>query len=295
MKKAGYNEIQSELSRLKKEYGLFKRSAFFMIGYLLIIILIAVLVKNVYLIMVLLFAAVLVQVFLVRRFQKQYTRDFRLSNLRLTTARMLETDEISEKSGGRVDAELTERAELIPCSKEKDSFMAYMGMDGKYKGIPVCTADVTFREDFRLVEKGRNRAHINCGCWIHLDLAEENPYDFRIIHELAVPTPMLMNWMKERLQLRQIPASEKELSAEYYILSRRDELPGDGFFKSFRKLQEYTPGYCAVSVRGKSLDVFIRNRVLNRAVSITEGPDEKGLMLEAMPEIEKIREMSSCL
>ncbi len=250
-------------------------------------------------------AAVLVHLFGFRRASKVYTAELNRDNILFTTARTIGATELEPESGAGITTKTLQNAQMIPFEEDKKSQPGiYNGITGQAGDKKVTVCDVVLPETFSLRERGKKRVFQNCGSWIHVELGDadkDRAYNFRILHDGVIPTPIQQAFFGNKRSLEKVLASKLGLSADYYVFRGTQEgdpeakLPTEKFAHRFADLQNYTTGETAVSVRGNVMDVFIRNRFLAMPVSVKEKPDEKWLTFDPLPELAKVLELADLL
>lgn len=284
-------EAKKAAEKLQEMYRRYKMSVFAMIGILILAA--AGIFWNRYLGLVILLLAVLYQLFYLRKLQKHYTQLCTSSNLACTLEKKLSAAAAEEQGGAGIDIETVTRAELLPVDAGKEKACFYWGLQGKQGSYPVEICDATFAESYKLTEKGKKRTFVNCGCWMHFTLPQDSGMDLRIWDQDVIPMPMRKSFLEQHPALHLLPSEQTPFLDEGMYVYTKDNAvgPGDDFYRLLKKLRGYTPGKLAVSIRGSSADVFIRNRFLSRPVSMSEAADEKWLSLDPMPELSYVQEM----
>lgn len=285
-------EAKKAAEELQGMYKRYKMSVFAMIG---ILIFAAVgIFWNRYVGLVILLLAVLYQLLYLRKLQKKYTKQCTAGNLACTLEKKLGAAPAEERGSAGINMEMVTKAELLPVDAGADKVGFYWGLQGKQGSYPVQLSDATFAESYQLTEKGKKRTFINCGCWMHFTLPEDSGMDLRIWDQDVIPMPMRKAFLEQHSALRLLSAEEAPFLDEgMYVYAAEDNAvrPGDDFYRLLKKLRGYTPGKLAISIRGASADIFIRNRFLSRAVSMSEPVNEKWLSLDPMPELSYVQEL----
>lgn len=172
-------EPKEIIQALINEYKTYKKASFLIIPILAIAA--AATFFNRVLSLVLLAAAVIYQIFYLRKKQKNYLASVTRENLLLTTAKKLHSDAPLPQSGGEITAATIHEAELITLSDDKAKPYFAQGMSGTYKDVPISVCDATLPCFFKLKEKGKKRIHMNSGAWFHLTLPKKTDLDFRLL------------------------------------------------------------------------------------------------------------------
>lgn len=242
--------------------------------------------------------ALFLHLFIVRPQQKAYVNAFIQANLEHTLCPKLGADTASEKSSSHITAELLKSAHLMPFRQESGTPLLCWELSGCLRGFSVSLCDATLAQDFKLVEKGKNRIHFNTGVWTHIELSKDTGMNFRLLHETSVPTPIRMEFFSRESLLTPSKINDPELAKSFVLYHPVTEvspaLPGR-FLSELKKLVEYTPGYVAISVHGNQMDVFIRGRFLARPVSVRLAPTEAQLNFDPFPELLYLMDLAGTL
>ncbi len=284
-------EAKKSAEKLQGMYKRYKISVFAMIGILVLAA--AGIFWNRYIGLIILLLAVLYQLLYLRRLQKNYTKQCTVGNLACTLEKKLDAAPAEERGGAGIDIETVTRAELLPVDTGAEKACFYWGLQGKQGNYPVSISDATFAESYKLTEKGKKRTFVNCGCWMHFTLPQDSGMDLRIWDQDVIPMPMRKEFLAQHPALKLLSAENAPFLDEGMYAYAKDNAvcPGDDFYRLLKKLRGYTPGKLAISIRGASADVFIRNRFLSRPVSMSEAVDESWLSLDPMPELSYVQEM----
>ncbi len=242
---------------------------------------------NRYVTLVLLAVTVLYHLFYSRKKQKEYTGHVNRENIRATTCRLLGSDTLHEKDGGKITRKTIESAGLMPVKADKGSPLLCWGIDGTLNGFAVSVCDATIAQDFTLVKRGKKRVHFNSGAWVRITLPEDTGKRYCILEETSVPTPIRMEYFKNRLNMELTDLEEEKLigrCALYQPRDREQQMSTRAQYE-FAKLLDYTTGYPAMSVNGDHVDFFLRGRFLAMPVSVTDAPTENSISFDPLPEL----------
>ncbi|MDY6305737.1 MAG: hypothetical protein SPL49_11365 [Oribacterium sp.] len=293
MKADEQKRITETTGTLEKEYKQVKALIAVMIGVLILAVIMLVL-KYYIPVFLLLFAAVILQIFVIRPRSKHYTAACNEKNILLTAGKRIGAESVREKGSDGLTEDLIRKADLLPADNIKSGISFFEGIEGRYRTGKVSAADIVLTETFFMKPDGKGRKHVfqNCGCWTHIELKEEIPYDFRMFHDNAIPAPIQKAFYEEKQDLKLVKASNFGLPKEIYVYTKNDTLPTDKLALRFLDLQKYTPGSVAMSVRGNMVDVYIKDRFLGAAVSLKNAPTEQSLLLDPYPELKWILELT---
>lgn len=274
--------MQEILDQLLQQYHRFKRSVFAMI-LLLAAAAVCVFINHIAT-FVLIGVAVFYHLFYVRKIQKRYVNTFTDTNIRETVGRDIQTKTVDAQSGGRINEETVKQAQLVPFDKRSGSCLLREGLDGEMDGLKVALCDAVFAESFQLVKKGKNRIHYTSGAWVSITLNTDTGADWRLLDKDMLPVPIRQNYYKQFGSLKRT-RFENTNDERFILYGRNDSVPDNKLMKDLLALADYTPGKLAVSLRGNTLNIFIRDRVLARAVSVKNPPTLEALAFHPFPEM----------
>lgn len=262
-------------------------------AYALIVLLIAVIVASVLkqfiLTSLLLVAAILYQIFVVRRQQRAYLKKCENTNLELSTLKDFSDTDIEEK-GTQLSEQDLEAAGLLPfVPKTASFFKSVHGAKGK---LDICATDCSVAQHQH--EKGV-AAEINTGNWIRIRLPEHTGLNVRILEDGLFPEAFRTDfYQKQQLEEAARPDSIPS-SMHLYTADQEAKLPSGAFLQKLRSFTDYTPGKVAVSIRDDVLDVYIRNRFLSAGFSVREAVTKQELTRDPYPELHHVLELVSFL
>ncbi len=242
--------------------------------------------------------ALLFHLCVVRCQQKKYIHAFTCSNLEHTLCPKLGITTVSEKGAASITPDLLQKADLMPFRQTLATPLLRWELSGQMRGLSVSLCDAVLAQDFKLVEKGKQRVHMNTGIWTHIELSKDTGMNLRLLDETSVPTPIRMNFFSRESFYTSSPIQDTELAKRFVLYHPAADpapvLPGR-FLRELKKLKDYTPGYVAVSVHGSQLDIFIRNRFLTRPVSVRQAPTEELLNFDPFPELLYLLDLAGAL
>ena len=134
--------VNEYISELKKENKKVRYTAYLMIAVLVMVLAVSVL-KQFYLTLALLVAALVLQLFVFRRFQKDYVRNCENANISLTTLKKINASEIEEK-GTSVDESMVKSAHIFPFVEK--TFAAFKSIKGSKDNTVISSSDITVVE-----------------------------------------------------------------------------------------------------------------------------------------------------
>ena len=262
-------------------------------AYALIVLLVAVIVvsvlKQFMLTSILLVAAILYQIFVVRKQQRAYLKKCENTNLELSTLRDFSDAGIEEK-GTQLSEQDLEVAGLLPfVPKTAGFFKSIHGTKGK---LDIRSTDCSVAQHQH--EKGV-AADINTGNWIRIQLPESTGLNVRILEDGVFTAEFQTDFYKKQ-QLEEAARPEGVPSSIHLYTADQDaKLPSSAFLQKLRTFSEYTPGKISVSIRGDVLDVYIRNRFLSAGFSVREAVTKQALIRDPYPELHHVLELVSFL
>ena len=262
-------------------------------AYALIVLLVAVIVASVLkqfvLTSILLVAALLYQIFVVRKQQRAYLKKCENTNLELSTLRDFSDTEIEEK-GTKLSEQELEVAGLLPfVPKTAGFFKSIHGTKGK---LDIRSTDCSVAQHQH--EKGV-AAEINTGNWIRIRLPEHTGLNVRILEDGLFPEAFRTDFYQKQ-QLEEVARPDGIPSSMHlYTADQEAKLPSGAFLQKLRSFTDYTPGKVAVSIRDDVLDVYIRNRFLSAGFSVREALTKQALIRDPYPELQHVLELVSFL
>lgn len=284
------------ISDLQQMYRSYRMKALFLL--LLLVAALVFVFQNHILTLAALALAVLFHLCVIRPWQKKYANAFTCANLEHTLCLKLNTPSVSEKNAVHITPSLMKKAALMPFHQTSSTPLLRWELSGQIRGLSVSLCDAVLAQDFKLVEKGKQRVHMNTGVWIHIELSKDTGLNFRLLDENSVPTPIRMDFFSKESLYISSPVPDAELAKCFVLYHPAAEdtpvLP-NRFLRELKKLKDYTPGYAAVSIHDKQLDIFIRNRFLTRPVSVRQAPTEELLNFDPFPELRYLLDLADAL
>mgnify|MGYP000327920405 CR=1 FL=1 len=262
-------------------------------AYALIVLLIAVIVASVLkqfiLTSLLLVAAILYQIFVVRRQQRAYLKKCENTNLELSTLKDFSDTDIEEK-GTQLSEQDLDAAGLLPFVPKTASF--FKSVHGVKEKLDICATDCSVAQHQH--EKGV-AADINTGNWIRIRLPEHTGLNVRILEDGLFPEAFRTDFYQKQ-QLEEVARPDGIPSSMHlYTADQEAKLPSGAFLQKLRSFTDYTPGKVAVSIRDDVLDVYIRNRFLSAGFSVREALTKQELIRDPYPELQHVLELVSFL
>ena len=212
----------------------------------------------------------------------------------------LDEFELNSKGGTGITREEIREAELLPIRDGEKSFIGlFQGISGRLKDMNVSLNDVTLQQYQHAGQKG---AEVACGTWMHFVLPKDTGRDLRVLapdiaaedllEEFFTGLPALAKQdaddagFREK-QLYYDAAGNERAAATDRQAADGKSAPGglpSGFVSAVNDLFRKTPGKAALSLRGKNLDIFLKNRVLSPNYPLSTKPEESFLSTDPVPE-----------
>ena len=194
----------------------------------------------------------------------------------------LDEYELQSKGGTGITREEIREAELLPIRDGEKSFIGlFQGISGHLKDMNVSLNDVTLQQYQHAGEKG---AEVACGTWMRFVLPKDTGRDLRILAPDIAAEDLLEEFFTG------LPALAKQDADDAGFREKQlyfDAAPGglpSGFVSAVNDLFRKTPGKAALSLRGKNLDIFLKDRVLARNFPLSTKPEESFLSTDLIPE-----------
>ena len=147
--------------------------------------------------------------------------------------------------------------------------------------------DVTLQQYQHAGEKG---AEVACGTWMHFVLPKDTGRDLRVLAPDIAGEDLLEEFFAGLPALAKQDADDagfREKQLYYDAAPGGKSAPGglpSGFVSAVNDLFRKTPGKAALSLRGKNLDIFLKNRVLSPNYPLSTKPEESFLSTDPVPE-----------
>ena len=127
--------------------------------------------------------ALLFHLCVVRCQQKKYIHAFTCSNLEHTLCPKLGITTVSEKGAASITPDLLQKADLMPFRQTLATPLLRWELSGQMRGLSVSLCDAVLAQDFKLVEKGKQRVHMNTGIWTHIELSKDTGLVYNTFRE----------------------------------------------------------------------------------------------------------------
>ena len=221
-----------------------------------------------------------------RNAREEYRQAMTDAALTCAVGAKLDEFELKDKGGTGITREEIREAKMLPIRDGEKSFIGlFQGISGPLKGMAVSLNDVTLQQYQHAGEKG---AEVACGTWMRFALPKDTGRDLRILAPDIVPEDLLEEFFAGQPELIKQDAADAGFREQqlYYnaAAAEQDAVLPSGFASSVNDLFRKTPGKAALSLRGKDLDIFIKNRVLAPNYPVSTKPEESFLSTDPIPE-----------
>jgi hypothetical protein len=154
--------------------------------------------------------------------------------------------------------------------------------------------DATIPQRFQLAQRGKKRIHFNSGTWVHITLPADTGLCFKLLDETSVPTPIRMEYFSKQQNYETASIGDSAIGKRFVLYRQKNsnQRPPAPLLKRLKVLAEYTPGYIALSIDDRQMDLFLRGRFLARAVSVSKRPTEQLLAFDPLPELSYIVDLA---
>ena len=217
-----------------------------------------------------------------RNAREEYRQAMTDAALTCSVGAKLDEFELKEKGGTGITREEIREAKMLPIRDGEKSFIGlFQGISGPLKGMAVSLNDVTLQQYQHAGEKG---AEVACGTWMHFALPKDTGRDLRILAPDIAAEDLLEEFFTGQPELIQQDAADAGFrEKQLYYDAAAGALPA-GFAAAVNDLFRKTPGKAALSLRGKNLDIFLKNRVLAPNYPVSTKPEESFLSTDPIPE-----------
>ena len=231
-----------------------------------------------------------------RSAREEYRQTMTDAALTCSVGAKLDEFELKEKGGTGITREEIREAKMLPIRDGEKSFIGlFQGISGTLKSMDVSLNDVTLQQYQHAGEKG---AEVACGTWMHFALPKDTGRDLRILAPDIAAEDLLEEFFTSQPELIQQDAADADFREQqlYYDAAAGGQAAGGqaangkamtlpvGFASAVNDLFRKTPGKAAISLRGKNLDIFIKNRVLAPNYPVSTKPEENFLSTDPIPE-----------
>lgn len=233
-----------------------------------------------------------------RNAREEYRQTMTDAALTCSVGAKLDEFELKEKGGTGITREEIREAKMLPVRDGEKSFIGlFQGISGPLKDMAVSLNDVTLQQYQHAGEKG---AEVACGTWMRFVLPKDTGRDLRILAPDIAADDLLEEFFADQPELLKQDAADAGFRENqlYYDAVAGGQTAGgqtassggqtaplpSGFASAVNDLFRKTPGKAALSLRGKNLDIFIKNRVLAPNYPVSTKPTESFLSTDPIPE-----------
>ena len=296
---------KEELEKLVNAHKKLRNVTYGLIA-LLVVALIAAILKMMIPSIVCLAVMVLLRFTVHRTAREEYRQAMTDAALTCSVGAKLDEFELKEKGGTGITREEIREAKMLPIRDGEKSFIGlFQGISGPLKSMDVSLNDVTLQQYQHAGEKG---AEVACGTWMRFVLPKDTGRDLRILAPDIAAEDLLEEFFTSQPELIQQDAADAGFREQqlYYDAAAGGQaadaaaagaqtaggqtesgkaaaLP-TGFTSAVNDLFRKTPGKAALSLRGKNLDIFLKNRVLAPNYPVSTKPEENFLSTDPIPE-----------
>ena len=306
MKKFNSNTRKEELARLNQCNNTLRNYFFVLVG-LAVAALVAALLKFMIPSMLCLVALAVFRLTIHKKARNEYQQAITDAALTCSVGTRLDEFELSSKGGIGITREDILAAELVPVREGSDTYINFFqGIAGPSKGTEVSLNDTVLHQYQSAGQKG---AAITCGVWMRFVLSKDSSRNFRLLsnglladdlrEEFFAGLPALTRrdaeeaGFKEGLFLYEEGARSDEKSVvtdaapsegqEPSVLPALPPFPAN-FTSAVNRLARKTSVPFGLSLKGNTLNLFFKDRVLAPTCNLNAKPDESLLNLDPIPE-----------
>ena len=300
MSKADHVYARKVLPELTKEFERAKTATYLFLPMIIGSIVLSVYTRSLAVAVVLMVIILGLYFFIFRKLGTEYAKHLSRENAVATVGALLKTDRFYTKGGAGLTEQDVREAELIKTDAGNRKISFFDAMAGKCGRLPsVITQDVAIAQNVG-TGKRQGPAYVNCGNWIHAVLPKDTGLDLRVLQDTVMPDGDRELYFGARQDhLTERDPAEAGLSSEGWHLylgkgTEPEQIP-ERFVKGLQSLREYTTGDLAVSVRGASADLYIRDRFLTLNYQSTTKPTEEVLTFDPFPELTRVADLFETL
>lgn len=227
--------------------------------------------------------------------KRRFKEEMVVSNLLLTTGRKIGAKAVEAKNVTVLSEDILKRAELIPVSAELAKPYFAWGMSGEDAKYRVALSDISLTQKIPNAPRTKSAA-FNAGVWTHIELPFDTGRDYRLI-DPAILAGEILDPFLDSCGLKKCEAGAENSKRRFIYADKNgtDGVPGNNALEKLDDLASFTPGITALSLRGRTLDVFVMNRFLAAEVSARVVPTAKMLEFNPFPELNRILALAMAL
>ena len=227
-----------------------------------------------------------------RKVRGDYQQAITDATLTCSVGAKLDQFDLSPKGGIGITREDVRAAQLLPVMEEAESFIGfYQGIAGTAKDLEVSLNDTTLRLNQLVGAKGTG---VSCGIWMHFVLKGDTGRNFRILSDDFLPGDIRKDFFGRFPDLTERDPVKAGLGRDY-CLYEGDAAAGSllpaSITSTVKELSRNNPGNIALSLKGNTLNIFVRDRVLSPNYRLNSKPTEKILQIDPIPEFKSVFSM----
>lgn len=313
MKKFNSNTRKEELARLNQCNNTLRNYFFVLVG-LAVAALVAALLKFMIPSMLCLVALAVFRLTIHKKARNEYQQAITDAALTCSVGTRLDEFELSSKGGIGITREDILAAELVPVREGSDTYINFFqGIAGPSKGTEVSLNDTVLHQYQSAGQKG---AAITCGVWMRFVLSKDSGRNLRLLSDDLLADDLREEFFAGLPALTPRDAEEAGFKEGLFLYeegARSDEgparsdmkpvvadtAPGEGqkpaetssflpfpanFTSAVNRLARKTSVPFGLSLKGNTLNLFFKDRVLAPTCNLNAKPDESLLSLDPIPE-----------
>ena len=320
MKRFNSNTRKEELARLNQCNNTLRNYFFVLVG-LAVAALVAALLKFMIPSMLFLVALAVFRLTIHKKARNEYQQAITDAALTCSVGTRLDEFELSSKGGIGITREDILAAELVPVREGSDTYINFFqGIAGPSKGTEVSLNDTVLHQYQSAGQKG---AAITCGVWMRFVLSKDSGRNLRLLSDGLLADDLREEFFAGLPALTRRDAEEAGFKEGLFLYeegahsdegpARSDEgpargdvrpavtgtTPSDGqvpaelpaflpfpanFTSAVNRLARKTSVPFGLSLKGNTLNLFFKDRVLAPTCNLNAKPDESLLNLDPIPE-----------
>lgn len=320
MKRFNSNTRKEELARLNQCNNTLRNYFFVLVG-LAVAALVAALLKFMIPSMLFLVALAVFRLTIHKKARNEYQQAITDAALTCSVGTRLDEFELSSKGGIGITREDILAAELVPVREGSDTYINFFqGIAGPSKGTEVSLNDTVLHQYQSAGQKG---AAITCGVWMRFVLSKDSGRNLRLLSDGLLADDLREEFFAGLPALTRRDAEEAGFKEGLFLYeegahsdegpARSDEGPARGdvrpavtgtaqgagtepadsfsflpypanFTSAVNRLARKTSVPFGLSLKGNTLNLFFKDRVLAPTYNLNAKPDESLLNLDPIPE-----------
>ena len=320
MKRFNSNTRKEELARLNQCNNTLRNYFFVLVG-LAVAALVAALLKFMIPSMLFLVALAVFRLTIHKKARNEYQQAITDAALTCSVGTRLDEFELSSKGGIGITREDILAAELVPVREGSDTYINFFqGIAGPSKGTEVSLNDTVLHQYQSAGQKG---AAITCGVWMRFVLSKDSGRNLRLLSDGLLADDLREEFFAGLSALTRRDAEEAGFKEGLFLYeegahsdegpARSDEGPARGdvrpavtgtapsegqvpaelltfppfpanFTSAVNRLARKTSVPFGLSLKGNTLNLFFKDRVLAPTCNLNAKPDESLLNLDPIPE-----------